>query len=193
MRFNFEIVNNKIPQLMANLNGVKQIQNQREAMRAPAERVGFVLLSRMKHNAPVGQVEPDYSYTDYSGVEHLVSHGRPSLRLHGMTLLEGWGQPEINPTDTGVSVKILSNAPHMPILLDGSPEHRLPKSGVMPMSYWFFRENRAQLSYFINHPGFTSKKEFVSRSVKERVPIIIFQLRSGLLNALAPIRQMFNR
>lgn len=160
------VISNRIEDLVAVLSKIGSTPEQQKIATEEAETLGQRMLSLLMDNAPVGRVEPNYT-VGAGGLSGTISHGRPSIRLHGMTLGSGWQQPEIKPIDAGATFSIGSIAPHMKILLAGSPKHSY--SGNPFLSFWHFKatgsdfSDRAKVRANINHPGFP-RTDFVELS-----------------------------
>lgn len=122
------------------------------------------MLAKLRQEAPVGTVEPDYTYTR-GGQTFTVSHGRPSLRQHGVTLESSWANPEISSIKDGANFSISSKAPHMEFLIGegvNRGSRQIPSSGG-PVSFFWLREVKPMIRDHINHPGFP-KSTFPERA-----------------------------
>jgi len=185
----YDVVTNRIPQLKRALTLVDTPAYRANRIRPFAERFGERILTLLKQQAPVGQVEPDYDYYDRRlNAIRIASHGRPSIRQHGMTLASGWSDPQVDGTPEGVTVTINSAAPHMRILLDGSPGHTIPFSGSV--SFWWYKMGREWLSSEIHHPGFkalTFVRDTIDKTQDDGRQVV----QEGSKMCLTPLRGFF--
>jgi hypothetical protein len=170
--------------------------NIRSSLRPIAEAAGQRALAELRQAAPVGREEPVYEIPRPGGENFIVSHGRPSIRLFGSTLIDNWGAPEVEAIEGGMKFTILSNAPHMGILLDGSPEHTIPKRPGQPISFFCYTLNMPVIfgwwqSYSIQHPG-QKKSDFVQTALDQGLEEEIKMLGvRGLQEVKKPLTQFF--
>lgn len=153
---------NRINELVQAIEKVADPENVNEKLEEAAlesSRIFFPLLKRL---APVGQEEPSFRHP-VSG--NFVSHGRPSIRLHGMTLEQGWQQPEIIKTPKGMHMRFHNTAPHIRLVMAGAPGHNIPgRSLQYPLTFWWGTPLRwppkdgqgpgPRAFFEVNHPGF---------------------------------------
>lgn len=190
---------NRLNELRQALLNTSSQANVQEGLRPATALSAAQAKESLARHAPVGKREPDYTIPGYGGsIRAKVSHGRPSIRLFGMTLAEGWAEPTINDIDDGQEFVITSIAPHMRFLVQGTPAHSIPKQTPGPMSFWSFRENAPFISHWFlafaaNHPGM-AKSNFIQVALASGLEQTIGQnLLSGLKRVARPITDFFNR
>lgn len=187
----YKVIKNRIPELISELEGFKASQ----ALKFSAAEASQILLAEMRNRTPVGRVEPNYTIKKSYG-SLTISHGRPSLRQHGMTLGSGWVDPQVETNaKRGISFKLISVAPHMQLLLEGAPPHSIPRAGHSIQSFWWYGAPytfKASIYSRTFHPGFEGKT-FVDDSVERIRPIILMKLREGTELAIAGFRKFFGK
>lgn len=163
-----------------------------ESVRLEASRFQNIL----RQVAPKGKVEP--------GREE-----RPSIRLHGITLEEGWRQPEIIKTKKGVHFRLVNIAPHLPILLKGAIGHTIPEFNVREfgnpiLKFWWGSPLRwgakdgkpGGIRYFdeVHHPGFKAIN-FIENALrrKEGRETIKANFDRSFKKLLNPLGTFFNK
>lgn len=185
-------VNNRIPDLVRLISNTPTAAF--KARQDVAEKIGRRMLTTLKSKAAEMHDGSKWTEPDYRTLAGVtVSHGRPSLRLHGSTLESKWAsQPFIalQSYDTTV-VKIYSYAPHMQLLLDGSPQHGIPLHTPGPLSFWWIRRNKKFFGSFTTHPGFApstlpEKAAEASRSENQH------DLMEGTRSIFSPLRSFFS-
>ena len=187
---------NRFSELTQALEQMSQSTHVQQSLRPVAETAGQRSLAELRQAAPVGKLEPNYEAVRSDGSTYTISHGRPSLRLHGSSLASNWGAPEIQTQDNGVSFTILSNAPHMGLLLAGSPAHPIQKQSEQPLSFYSFSQNTPIIyglftEATINHPGFspsTFVEDTLARGLRNETRQL---LTRGVDNIRKPLTQFF--
>ena len=189
---------NRFEELAAVLRLMASPGHIQTALRPIAERSGYIATQMIRDEAPVGTEEPGYTVTKRSGLTYSVNHGRPSVRMGLGVLSDQWAEPEIDYIEGGVSFTVMSTAPHIGILLEGSPPHDIPKKTPGPMSFWSFREGEPVVfgwnyPFIIGHPGFPPR-DFVEKAERAGMEqSILSQLDPGLLNIVKPLTDFYNR
>lgn len=182
----FTVTRNRISELRDALKLLQDSRHRQESLKPKAETAVNVFHVEMMIRAPIGRVEPNYSIRRREGGGLLtISHGRPSLRQHGVTLRQGWVQPDIQPTNKGVSFAIRSIAPQIAILLAGAKVH-----GIGFSSFWWISQRSRAIYDRINHPGFP-RNPFVDEAVKAKRPFMLAKFREGMAVVMAPLRMFF--
>lgn len=153
------VVQDRIDELSTKLERIRKKTDASEAAYQLAQGLAYKISNRLMANAPRGTVEPDY--TGVTGIEafeigsrkavRVISHGRPSMRLHGVTLQQAWGEPEVEKTTDGAQIGMTSSAPQMVFLLEGSQEH--PISSNPYLSFWHHKAGEAVITKSVSHPG----------------------------------------
>lgn len=187
---------NKIPQLRQALTTMSSERAAGRVLRQMASPAGQKLVRAIRKRAPVGSVEPDLDIERADGSSFTISRGRPSLRLHGVTLDSQWGVPEIDPIERGISLSIGSTAPHIGYVIDattaktrgpnafhwGSPLRWSPKDGKGPGPRMFSS---------VDHPG-TAEDNFVDLAIDTEGKVILLEMFSRTVTIItAPLRAFF--
>lgn len=148
------------------------------------------MLRNLVGEAPEGSRWEEPSYEGTSAREPIIiSHGRPSMRLHGMMLESGWGQPEVDEISDGAKFEIRSNAPQIVFLLDGSDRH--PMSGNPLLSFWHFGSGQAMVMSALpnDHPGH-EPSDFVEVSHEKLQPDVSIAMNSVVQKITKPIHRL---
>jgi hypothetical protein len=171
---------------------VDEIQNPDrtdEIVRRFSEFAGRTMFREVREAAPDGGkwYEPPYRRGG-----RTIFHGRPSIRLHGITLSQGWNDPEVKiRSGKGASITISSRAPHVEVLLAGSPAHGQADDGSW-MS-WYRPPTSPVLSPAHNHPGFAPIL-IGRRAARQSIPEITRQLiNMGRVILFRPLEKIFDR
>lgn len=187
---------NRIPELIGVLGQMADKDNQRRVARDPMNQVGFRLLKEFRDAAPMGQVEPDLQFPR-AGTFITLTRGRPSMRLHGVTLDRSWGLPEVEETQRGLLLTIYSTAPHMKWILGGTSAHPEGLSAFhwgSPLR-WPAKDggaNGPRIFDHINHPG-AKQSIFVDQVMAVRGPLIILNgLQQTMRTLTSPFKTFFN-
>lgn len=155
----------------------------------------------LRQVAPKGQVEPVINYRGFTR-----SESRPSLRQHGVTLEDGWRQPEIIKTPKGVHFRLVNIAPHLPILLRGAKPHPIPLSIISGNTLlfhwgsplrWAAKDGRGpgpRVFLGVNHPGFKAVN-FIENALsrKEGRETIKSSFDRTFKKLLNPLETIFNK
>lgn len=188
-------VSNDITKVIELLQRNVLYARRREVTRKHGQKAGKRILTLFRTNSPVGKTEPDY-YTGNpqsasTGLgRNVVSHGRPSMRLFGTTLEQGWGEPDIQDVIGGVSVSIKNAAPHAAFLNKGTIGHTIPISSTRLVSFWWERRQRPVIFHEVHHPGIKTPLGWTS-SRKRAAVIMNEELRQAVAELSAPIRRFF--
>lgn len=185
-------VTNRIAELQSTLRLMANEPRRQSIMATRAAEGGRRILALIRQFAPVGTVEPSYM-----GSRGPIVHGRPSLRLHGVTMEGGWQPIAIEPVAGGSSFSISTTAPQVVLLMRGTTKKNYPISRV---SFWWgaplpwpAKDGKpAGGRYFpeVAHPG-RNPNLFVQRALEAGLPYLIEQLRRGVVQILDPLHQFF--
>lgn len=108
---------NRIPTLKSLLEDIYAKRS--DAMAEAAEKLAPRFLRRLIIATPESQVEPTYNTS-----RGTVSHGRPGIRLHGISARQGWDTPSVRKSSDGASVVFTNKAPQLEFLLQGTRPHQ---------------------------------------------------------------------
>lgn len=147
------------------------------------------MLRNLAQEAPKGDRWEEEAYPGTKAGEPIViSHGRPSIRLHGIMLESGWGEPDINRIPGGVEFEIGSDAPQIIFLLEGSDPH--PISGNPLLSFWHLGSGQAMVMHQLphDHPGHPPSN-FVNIAEAKLKPDISSAMDRIINKITAPMRK----
>lgn len=189
---------NRFMELRKALQRMASPANVRQSLRGPATVAGLRATEQIKKNTPVGRVEPSYPIVRPSGSRVIISHGRPSLRLFGVTLANAWNAPQVNDDGDSVTFTVTSSAPHMKFLIDGTPGHDIPKRTPGPMSFWSFAHGGAFISkwdepFIARHPGIMPSGMVKTSLMNGLEKDINQQQAIGLKNTAKPLNEFFTK
>lgn len=181
----FTVVKNRLPELIQVLQDTSSKDRHKQILRPMASETGIRLMTMFREAGPIGRTEPDYP-----GFTGTVSHGRPSIRLHGTTLSRSWGYPETKELSDGVGFTIGTTTRLYEILYKGSPAHTY--RGKPWLSFWHFKTANPFLTPKpINHPGFAPKNFVETTWFFRGRTFVISKFNQARRLVLSPLRQFF--
>lgn len=184
------MVKNRIPELIKRLDKVSSERNLRQFVTGTGSAIGDRVLMHLRRNQPVGETEP--SYQTRKG--RTISHGRPSHRLFGAgsDIGSSWLDPEVTATGVGGEVVVVSTAPHIKYVIDGTEKHgyKIPTQPT-GVSFFHLKSGRPIYANQITHPG-TAGNPFVDKSIEDSRPQNLEDVRAHMREVWQPLRSFLS-
>ncbi len=183
-------LSNFVPELSRVLaNAVSPNSISREVTRQ-SKSLSQVILSRLKGAAPDGTkwTEPDYE----TRKGNRVSHGRPSIRQHNITLEAGWEEPSVSSIADGAKISFYTNAPHLKYLTSGSKGTFITPTNKKALSFYSFTLGLPVLAGGVDHKGFEANP-FVERTVAKSESLIYTSLEEAIVSAMRPLGALLSK